>query len=83
MIDNLRGVKLVIFDYISSIPAIKFPIKELIDMARQNNVIGVVDAAHAIGISQLNIKDLDPDFFFSNLHKWCYVPQSCSFLYIS
>ena len=32
--DNLRGVKLAIFDYISSIPSIKFPIKELIDMAR-------------------------------------------------
>jgi isopenicillin-N epimerase len=41
----------------------------------------IVDGAHAIGQVSIDFARLDVDFYTSNLHKWCFVPRSCAFLY--
>ena len=37
--------------------------------------------AHAIGQTEIDLRDLDCDFYLSNLHKWFFAPRGCSFLY--
>lgn len=68
-------------DHISSKPAIVFPIKELIQFFKEKNIITIIDAAHAMTQVDVNIKDLQPDFYFSNFHKWSFAAKTSAFLY--
>ena len=46
----------------------------------------VVDGAHAVGAIPLDFDNQlanAVDFYCSNLHKWCFTPRSCAFLWVS
>ena len=36
-----------------------------------------------MGVLELSIRDLDPDFFMTNFNKWGYVPGTCTLFYIN
>ena len=59
-----------------------FPVKELIALCKTYNIIGIIDAAHGAGIAEINLNELDPDFYFTNLHKWCFTPCPAALLYM-
>lgn len=40
-----------------------------------------VDAAHALGNVEIDIREIGADFYTSNLHKWFFCPPSVAFLY--
>ncbi|KAJ6320047.1 hypothetical protein OIU78_015440 [Salix suchowensis] len=57
-------------------------IEELVKICREEGVEQVfVDAAHAIGSVDINVKEIGADFYVSNLHKWFFCPPSVAFLY--
>ncbi|CAN1860122.1 L-cysteine desulfhydrase [Linum perenne] len=77
-----RKVRLAIIDHITSMPSVVTPVKELIRICREEGVDQVfVDAAHAIGSVEVDVKDIGADFYVSNLHKWFFCPPSVAFLY--
>lgn len=76
-------VKVCFFDNICSFPQVKFPVKQLIDLCKETGVMSVVDAAHGIGCEPVNLKQLDPDFYVTNVHKWYYVPAGYAVLYLN
>lgn len=83
--DALKAVKdigLAIFDSIGSLPGIKMPWTELIQLCRKYNVLSLVDGAHGIGHIHLNLHDSDPDFFVSNCHKWLHCARPSAILYV-
>lgn len=80
---NQGPFKIACFDHISSIPSLIFPVKQLCSLFRKYGIIGVVDAAHAIGHIPLNLSDIEPDIYVSNFHKWGFAPKSAAFLYVS
>ena len=67
---------------ISSLPSLKLPIKEFVELCKKYNVISIIDAAHGAGISEIDLKELDPDFLFTNLNKWAFCPCSVNLLYM-
>ncbi|MBN2829115.1 MAG: aminotransferase class V-fold PLP-dependent enzyme [Candidatus Cloacimonetes bacterium] len=76
-----KNTKVIFFSQISSLTAQLFPAKQICGFAREHGIISIVDGAHSVGQFPLNIQELDPDFLFSNIHKWLYAPKGTAFLY--
>ncbi len=75
--------KLIICDHISSPTALVFPLSELISLARFRGALVLIDGAHAPGALQLSMRQIDPDFYVGNLHKWACAPRGTGFIYAS
>ena len=77
-----KKVRLAVIDHVTSMPSVVIPVKELVKICREEGVDQVfVDAAHAIGCTDVDMKDIGADFYTSNLHKWFFCPPSIAFLY--
>ncbi|PSS08454.1 L-cysteine desulfhydrase [Actinidia chinensis var. chinensis] len=75
-------VRLAVIDHITSMPSVVIPVKELVKICREEGVDKVfVDAAHAIGCTEVDMKEIGADFYTSNLHKWFFCPPAVAFLY--
>lgn len=63
-------------------PSVVIPAKELVEICRNEGVDQIfVDAAHGIGCTKVDMKEIGADFYTSNLHKWFFCPPSVAFLY--
>jgi isopenicillin-N epimerase len=74
--------KVIFLNHLSSSTALIFPVKEICDKAKALGLITIVDGAHVPGHIDLNIADLNPDFYTGTLHKWMLAPKGSSFLYV-
>jgi selenocysteine lyase/cysteine desulfurase len=81
-LNNNPDIVFASFSHIVSVPAIILPVKELVQVCRSKGVSVMIDGAHVMGQIPLNIKDIDPDYYLSNGHKWMYTPKGSAFLWV-
>lgn len=88
-IDELmeKGLKtvLVCIDHISSCPGILLPVMDIAKTCKAQNVPLLVDAAHAIGQVDINLRCLGNAgvcYWISDCHKWFFTPKGCAVLWV-
>lgn len=73
-------VKIVAIAHASNVTGVINPIKEIIALAKQVNAITVIDGAQAIAHLEVNVTELDCDFYAFSGHK-LYGPTGIGVLY--
>lgn len=68
--DEGLKVRAAVFDAVVSNPGVRFPFERFVDICREEGILSVVDGAHGVGMIALDMKELQPDFFVSNCHKY-------------
>ncbi|WAR31064.1 LCYD2-like protein [Mya arenaria] len=57
------------------------PVKKIVEVCHKHGKVVFVDAAHIPGQIEVDIVDLDADFYAGNLHKWVFCPRSSAFIW--
>jgi selenocysteine lyase/cysteine desulfurase len=68
--------------HLTSALAIRFPVDELCALARQRNILSVIDGAQCCGHMVLDLHRMGCDAYFSSPHKWLLAPAGSGFLYV-
>ena len=74
--------KVIYMSQITSPTALRLPVKEICQRARQAGILTVIDAAHSLGQIPLDLQDLNADIVFGNAHKWLMTAKGSAFLYV-
>jgi isopenicillin-N epimerase len=74
--------RMAIVDHIASPTGLVFPVKRIIRELQKKGILVLVDAAHAPGMINVSMKELNPDFWTGNFHKWCCAPRGSAGLWV-
>lgn len=75
--------KLIMVSHMVNITGQILPIRKICDMAHKHGVEVMVDGAHCVGHIEVNIEELNCDYYGCSLHKWLSVPLGAGMLYVS
>jgi len=57
------------------------PLKEVAKMAHEKGILVAVDGAQATGMFNIDLKDIDCDFYTVSAHKWLFAPKGVGIFY--
>ena len=76
-----NNTKLIFLSHITSSTALIFPVKEICKIAKERNILTIIDGAHGPAQVDFSISDIKPDIYVGACHKWMCSPKGVSFLY--
>jgi isopenicillin-N epimerase len=75
--------KLISFTHQTSTVGDLFPAKEICKLARERGILTLVDGAQSFGLMDVDLSDIQPDFYSGSAHKWPCGPKENGVLYIN
>jgi isopenicillin-N epimerase len=60
-----------------------FPAKEICRVARERGILSLVDGAQTFGLLDVDLSDMQPDFYSGSAHKWPCGPKENGVLFIN
>lgn len=83
LLHEKNSIKLAIFSHVSSMPTMIEPVKELTELCQKHNILSYIDGAHAPGVVEIDVVDINADYYTGNLHKWCFAPKGVAFMWVN
>lgn len=77
------NTRVMTFMHLSNTAGDLFPAKELCALARQHGIISLVDGAQSFGLLDVDLSDMQPDFYSGSAHKWPCGPKETGVLYVN
>ena len=74
--------KVIYLSHITSPTALRMPVEQICQRAREAGILTVIDAAHSPGQIPVDIQALGADIVFGNCHKWMLNAKGSAFLYV-
>ena len=75
--------KVISFTHVTSTVGDLFPAKEICRLARERGILSLVDGAQTFGLMDVDLSDMQPDFYSGSAHKWPCGPKENGVLYIN
>jgi hercynylcysteine S-oxide lyase len=79
----IHSPRLFVFSEIASKPAIRLPVRELVELCRARGVQTLVDGAHSLGSIPIDVQALGCDYYVANAHKWLFSPRTTALLFVA
>ena len=74
---------MISFTHLTSTVGDLFPAKEICRLARERGILTLVDGAQTFGLLDVDLSDIQPDFYSGSAHKWPCGPKENGVLYIN
>lgn len=78
-----KNTKAAVFCHLFWMNGNLLPLKEIVLLFRENNVISIIDGAQSAGAISINLDDIGPDFYCVPGQKWLLGPVGTGFLYLN
>jgi selenocysteine lyase/cysteine desulfurase len=75
--------KVLGFTHLTSTVGDLFPARDLCRRARARGVLTLVDGAQTLGLLDVDLSDMQPDFYTASGHKWPCGPKEVGVLYVN
>lgn len=75
------NTRVMTFMHLSNTAGDLFPAKELCALARERGIISLIDGAQSFGLLDVDLSDIQPDFYAGSAHKWPCGPKETGVLY--
>jgi selenocysteine lyase/cysteine desulfurase len=75
--------KIIAFTHLSSTVGDLLPAREICRLARDRGILTLVDGAQSFGLIDVDLADMQPDFYSGSAHKWPCGPKENGVLYIN
>jgi selenocysteine lyase/cysteine desulfurase len=75
--------KVMAFTHLTSTVGDLMPAKELCRIARERGVLSMLDGAQSFGLLDVDLREIQPDFYSGSAHKWPCGARECGVLYIN
>src|SRR5712692_9644881 len=77
------STRVIAFTHLTSTVGDLFPAKDLCRLAREHGILTLVDGAQTFGLMDVNLSEMQPDFYSGSAHKWPCGPKENGVLYIN
>jgi selenocysteine lyase/cysteine desulfurase len=74
--------RVLAFTHLTNTVGDLLPARELCLMARERGILTLVDGAQSLGLMDVDLSDMQPDFYSGSAHKWPCGPKECGVLYV-
>lgn len=75
--------KVIAVTHLTSTVGDVFPAKEICRLARERGILSLVDGAQSFGLFDVDLSDMQPDFYSGSAHKWPCGPKENGVLFIN
>jgi selenocysteine lyase/cysteine desulfurase len=74
--------RVLAFSHVSNVSGVALPARELCRLAREREILTLVDGAQVFGALRLDLHDLACDYYTGSAHKWFVGPKEAGVLYV-
>lgn len=77
------NTRVLAFTHFTNTAGDLLPARELCRLARERGVLSIVDGAQSFGLFDVDLSDMQPDFYTGSAHKWPCGPKELGVLYVN